>query len=188
MYKKTAFSVLLMLFTVALLDGQTSGKSAIEVIMSGYSAKMFTSEPVTDQQLDLIMKCGIKAPSARNSQNWRFTVIKDNDLVGEILRNPAPGNVAIIISGNEVQQPGMNLEFDIALATQNMYIAAQSLGLGAHIYGSPVANINSKKEIFGIPEGCRAVTVLRIGNIDKTVDAVSAASARKKLEEVVNYK
>ena len=148
MYKKTAFSVLLMLFTVALLDGQTSGKSAIEVIMSGYSAKMFTSEPVTDQQLDLIMKCGIKAPSARNSQNWRFTVIKDNGLVGEILRSPAPGNVAIIISGNEVQQPGMNLEFDIALATQNMYIAAQSLGLRGTYLRQPCCKYKFEKGDF----------------------------------------
>jgi len=130
----------------------------------------------------------MKAPSARNSQNWRFTVIKDNTLVGEILRGPAPGNVLIIVSGNDVQQPGMNIDFDCALAAQNMYIAAQSLGLGVHIYGSPVANINSKKETFGIPEGCRAVTVLRIGNIDKSVDAVSAASARKKFEEVVIFK
>jgi len=69
-----------------------------------------------------------------------------------------------------------------------MYIAAQSLGLGAYIYGSPIGSINEKKYYFGVPEGCRAVTVLRIGNIDKTVDAVSAASARKKLEEVVIYK
>lgn len=186
---KTVLSVFLILFVgTGILRSQTTGNSTIDLIMSGYSAKMFTTEPVTDQQLDLILKCGIKAPSARNSQNWRFTVIKDNALVAEIIRSPAPGNVVIIVSGNNVQQPGMNLDFDCALATQNMYIAAQSLGLGTHIYGSQVANINSKKETFGIPEGCRAVTVLRIGNIDKSVDAVSAASSRKKFEEVVNYK
>jgi hypothetical protein len=32
------------------------------------------------------------------------------------------------------------------------------------------------------------VVVLRIGNIDKSVDAVSAATPRKKPEEVINYK
>jgi hypothetical protein len=30
--------------------------------------------------------------------------------------------------------------------------------------------------------------VLRIGNTDKTVDAISAATPRKKFEEVVNYR
>ena len=69
-----------------------------------------------------------------------------------------------------------------------MFVAAHGLGLGARIYGSPVANINSKKELFQIPPGFKAVVVLRIGNIDKSVDAVSAATPRMKFEEVVNYK
>jgi hypothetical protein len=63
-----------------------------------------------------------------------------------------------------------------------MYIAAQSLGPGAHIYAGPVADINTNlKEILGIPADYKAVTVLRTGNIDKSVDAVSAASTRKNL-------
>ena len=56
------------------------------------------------------------------------------------------------------------------------------------IYGGPTGNINSKKELFQIPSGYKALIVLRIGNVDKSVDAVSAASPRKKFEEVVNYK
>jgi hypothetical protein len=44
------------------------------------------------------------------------------------------------------------------------------------------------KQILEIPYGYRVVSVLRVGNIDKSVDAVSSASTRKKLEEVVNYK
>lgn len=189
MYRKSLlFCILVFLAGTTILRSQTTGNTVTDVILTGYSAKMFSPEPVSDKDLDLILKCGMKAPSARNTQNWRFTVIRDNAVVSEILRGPAPGNVAIIVSGNEVHQPGANLDFDIALATQNMYIAAQSLGLGAHIYWSPLGDINAKKEAFGIPEGCRAVTVLRIGNVDKSVDAVSAASTRKKFEEVVNFK
>ena len=47
---------------------------------------------------------------------------------------------------------------------------------------------NSNKELFQIPTGYNAVVFLRIGNIDKSVDAVSAASPRKTIDEVVNYK
>lgn len=189
MYKKTALSVLLVLFAgTSLLKGQTTGNNAIDAIMSGYSAKMFSSEPVSDKDLDFIIKCGIKAPSARNSQMWKFTVVKDNALIGEIVRNSVPGNIVIIVSGAEAQQQGINVNFDCALATENMHVAAQSLGLGAHIYTGPVGNINTKKEAFGISEGFKAVSVLRIGHLDKSVDAVSSASTRKKIEEVVNYK
>ena len=101
---------------------------------------MFTTNPVSDNDIDLIVKCGMKAPSGMNRQPWRF---------------------------------------------KNMYVAAQGLGLGAHIYARPVGNINTK---LGIPDDYQAVTVLRVGSIDKSVDAVSAASTRKKPEEVVNYK
>ena len=73
-------------------------------------------------------------------------------------------------------------------STESMFVAAHSLGLGARIYGSPTGNINSKKEQFQIPSGYKVDMVLRIGNIDKSVDAVLAATPRKKFEEVVNYK
>ena len=69
-----------------------------------------------------------------------------------------------------------------------MFIAWNGLGLGAHIYGSPAGKINSSKELFQIHEGYNAVVALRIGNADKSVDAVSAASPRKTADEVINYK
>jgi nitroreductase len=189
MYKKTIASVLLVLFSgFVILSAQTSGNSPIEVILKGYSAKLFTAVPVSESDIDLIVKCGMKAPSGRNFQPWKFTVIKDQAMTGEILQNITPGNILIVVSGQE-KQDGTVDPFDCALATENMYLAAQALGLGAHIYAGPVANINTNwKEKLGIPVGFRAVTVIRIGNIDKNVDAVSAASTRKKPEEVVNYR
>lgn len=125
MCRKIIYTLLLVLLPGTIpVNAQETGNSTIDIIMSGYSAKAFTS-----------------------------------------------------------------VDFDCALATQNMYIAAQSLGLGAHIYGSPAKDINStKKQALGIPDDYRAVTILRIGHIDKNVDATSSASSRKKMEDMVNYK
>jgi nitroreductase len=189
--KREAFVLVSFVLSLAtgLLSGQTTGNSVTDVILSGYTVRKFTTEPVTDSNIELILKCGLKAPSARNSQLWKFTVVKDNSLIGEIIPNSTAGNVLIIVSGQGSVQQGMNVDFDCALATENMFIAAQSLGLGAHIYTGPVGNINSaKKQALAIPEGYRVISVLRVGNIDKNIDAVSSASTRKKLEEVVNYK
>jgi len=175
------------LFAVSKLFGQVSDNCVVNVILSGYSERAYTSVPVTDQQLDLILKCGIKAPSGRNIQPWKFTVIKDDSTTKKIINNVVPGNVLIIISGIE-SESGTTPDFDCGLATESMFIAAHSLGLGARIYGGPVGNINSQKELFQIPSGYKAVMILRIGNVDKSVDAVSAATPRKKPEEVINYK
>lgn len=189
MYKKSLISVLVVLLAGTLtMKSQSSGNKVIDVIMSGYSAKMFITKAVSDSEIDLIVRCGIKAPSARNKQLWKFTVIRDSAVIKEAIPNITPGNILICISGPEDAQ-GMNIDFDCALATENMYIAAQSLGLGAHIYTGPVNNINStKRQLLEIPAGYRVVSVLRVGNIDKSVDATSSASARKKPEEVVNYR
>jgi hypothetical protein len=93
----------------------------------------------------------------------------------------------IVVSGIEGED-GTTPDFDCGLATQRMFVAVFSLVLGARIYGGPVGIINSNKELFQIPSGYKAVVALRIGNIDKTIDAVSAASPRKTPEEVINYR
>lgn len=186
---KTSLALLLMaILTVGQLNGQLTGNSVTDAILSGYSVKNYSSVPVTDQQLDLILKCGIKSPSSQNKQPWKFTVIRDEATMKEIIDNVVPGNILIVISGVESTQGGSTPDFDCGLATHSMFVAAEGLGLGARIYGSPVRNINLKREAYQIPAGYKAVIVLRIGNINKGVDAVSGASPRKPAEEVINYK
>jgi len=185
---KIKLSLIIVAFlAISKLYGQVSDNCVTNIILSGYSEREYMTEPVTDQQLDLILKCGIKAPSGRNNQPWKFTVVNDEATMKEAINNVVPGNVLIIISGAE-SQSGTTPDFDCGLATESMFIAAHSLGLGARIYGSPVGNINSKKDLFQIPSGYKAVAVLRIGNVDKNTDAVSSATPRKSSEEVVNYK
>jgi len=176
------------LFASSQLFGQTPERGVVDVILKSYSERAYTTVPVTDQQLDQVLRCGIKAPSGNNRQPWKFTVVKDEADMKEAIKDVVPGNVLIIVSGAEGQNGAGPDLFGCGLATESMFIAAHGLGLGARIYGGPVANINSKKDLFQIPVGYRAVMVLRIGNVDKSVDAVSAASPRKNTEEVINYK
>ena len=83
----------------------------------------------------------------------------------------------------------MNADIDCALASAYMYIAAQSLGLAAHLYRSPISGINENlKGELDIPEAYQAILVMKMANIDSDVDGVSSASARKDLKEFVSYK
>jgi nitroreductase len=166
---------------------QSTTKNITDFILSTYSAKNFTVLQVNDSDIEEIINCGIKAPSARNSQLWKFTVVKDIELERKVISNITEGNVLIIISGSEEKPAGIDVVFDCALATENMYIAAQGLGLGAHIYTGPIDGINKnfKKELK-IPEGYKAIAVLRIGSVEAGVDITSAASKRKVYNEVVN--
>jgi len=178
--------IVIVFFTACGLYGQISGNCAANTMLAAFSEKAYSSEPVTDQQLVLILKCGIKAPSARNKQPWKFTVIKDEAVMKEIINDAVLSNVLVVISGIE-SESGTTPDFDCGLAAENMFLAAHGLGLGARIYGSPVGKINSRKDSLQIPSGYTAVVVLRIGNVDKSVDAVTAATPRKNTEEIINY-
>ncbi len=186
---KTRTTLLLFILIIAsakFAGAQPTGNAVTDQLLSAYSPKNFTTEPVTDQQVDLILKCGIKAPSGRNIQPWRFTVVRDEATMKEVIGNVVAGNVLILVSGLE-SESGKTPDFDCGLATENMFIAATSLGLGARIYGGPAGAANTKREALQIPAGYKIVMILRVGNIDKSIDAVSGASPRKGLEEVVNY-
>lgn len=178
--------IIFVFFTASTLHGQFTENCVAKTLLASFSEKEYSSEPVTDQQLDLILKCGIKAPSARNKQPWKFTVIGEETVMKEIIDNAIPGNVLIVISGIESEN-GITPDLDCGLAAENMFIAAHGLGLGARLYSGPVEKINSRKEKMQIPSGYKAVVILRIGNADKSVDAVSSASTRYNPEEVINY-
>lgn len=169
--------------------GQDKGSCVTDMILSSYSSRNFNSTPLTKDQINLVLQCGIKSPSARNSQPWKYTVVLDNSLAKKIVQDALPGNAVIVISGPEVVNEGMNPDIDCSLTTAYMYVAAQSLGLAAHLYTSPVRNTNENlKEELGIAEGYRAIIVLKIGNTDSYVDGISSASARNDLQEVVTFK
>jgi nitroreductase len=165
---------------------QTAGNPVTDLLLSAWSPRNYTVVPVTDQQIEMILQCGIKAPSSRNGQPWHFTVLKNEAVMKEIIPNITPGNVIIVLSG-KVSQAGTTPDFDCGLATQNMFVAASSMGLGARIYGGPIAAARDRREALQIPKGFTPVIMLRVGNIEKSTDAVSGASPRKAEEEIVNW-
>ncbi|HNY14250.1 MAG TPA: nitroreductase family protein [Bacteroidales bacterium] len=176
---------LMLYMTIQVTSGQSTGNPLTDMILSAYSPRNYTTEAVTDQQVDIILKCGIKAPSARNNQPWHFTVVKNEALVKEIIPAAVAGNVLFVISGKE-SETGTTPDFDCGLTTENMFLGATALGLGARIYGSPVATAIKLREKLQIPAGFKPVIILRTGNIEKTTDASSGATPRKSSEEMVN--
>ena len=168
-------------------DSMRTDSSVLELILNSYSPRNFSSVPVSMGDLEVILKCGIKAPSAGNRQPWKFIVVRDFAVMQQMIASVTEGNVLIAVCGPEAQA-NSTVDFDCGLATENMTIAAQSLGLGARIYAGPTANINATmKQTLQMPDGYRAVAVLRVGYVENVNDAVSAATPRNSYEEVVTF-
>jgi len=51
--------------------------AAIKIIQDRRSIREFTDEPVSDEDLDMILEAARQAPSGENAQPWRFIIVKD---------------------------------------------------------------------------------------------------------------
>ncbi|MDR1398779.1 MAG: nitroreductase family protein [Treponema sp.] len=183
--KKQCVIYVLFLTALSSLAAQATSNLGMKPILEHYAASNFIAGAVSKGDLDLIVKAGVRAPSASNRQPWHFTVIQSYDLVKQIMPSAVEGNVLIVVS-----VPGTGWEiFDGGLATESMYLAAQALGYGSRIYtGGRDALNNRFKAALGLPSGYSALGLVRIGRVAAGIDAISAASSRKSVDAVVSYK
>jgi len=165
---------------------QNSSNATVDLLTTTGSNKKFSERAIDSTGLDLILKSGINAPSARNRQPWRFSVLKETEKTKKLISGIKKGNVIIIVSGTEDAAKECSVDFDCALATENMFIAAKSLGLAARIYTGPIPKVKKDKNLYKIPDGYCPVAILRIGNSDDDTDAITSASSKKSFSEIVN--
>jgi nitroreductase len=110
----------------------------IETINSRRSIRSYTDQQIPKETIELLLTAAMNAPSACNQQIWHFIVVTDRDKLEQLskfhdgVKYVKSASVAIIICG----EPGAAiLDYywvdDCAAATQNLLLAAHSLGLGA---------------------------------------------------------
>jgi len=182
--------IIVSMITVGCLQlaaQEISGSAS--VILNHYSARNFLTGALPAADLNAIIQAGVRAPSAANQQPWHFTIVRTLSLAQKIIPQTVEGNVLIVISAAGDGKTNTREIIDCSLTTQSIYLAAQALGHGSRIYTGPINNLNSNlKGELGLPAGHNAVAIVRVGRVQPGVDAVSAASARKKAEELVTYK
>ena len=107
---------------------------ALTAIFTRRSVRKYTEEVLTDEQKKILLKAGLYAPSAKNLQPARFIAIDDRKVLDEI-NNAHPyakmileAPFAIVVCGDTTVNPDQ-WHIDCSAATQNILIAAKSMGL-----------------------------------------------------------
>jgi nitroreductase len=163
----------------------------LKAIKSRRTIRRFKPNPIDAEMLQLILEAGRWAPSFSNLQPWKFIVIRNQELKNELDKaaresvlhlgiHEAPA--VILVCVDRRIDPLHAIEAGAA-ATQNMTLAACSLGLGAGwigIWGTEAEA--SIQKIFKLPETIRVVSLLPIGIPDE-----SPQGERKPLEELTQY-
>lgn len=111
------------------------------IIFKRTSVRKYTDQPVTKEQIEMLMRAGMAAPSAKNVQPWEFIVIQNKETMLKITEfHPYSAmlkgaQLIIVVCGNESKIKIGDVEElwpqDCAAATQNILLEATELGLGS---------------------------------------------------------
>ena len=175
----------------------------LEIIKQRRSVRSYKNEQIKDEELQAILEAGLYAPNA-GDQAWHFTVIQNKELLSKlnlVAKESAKhmgiehleelGNdekfdclygapTLIIVSGNE--QSPVPLEADCAAATQNLLLAAESVGISScWIFFVTLAFYSSQgselRKELKIPEGYKPYYSTVFGYRIDSVDNVSNRKA-----------
>ena len=175
----------------------------LEEIMKRRSGRAFSRKPIPDDMLNSILEAGRWAPSCMNAQASNFIVLREPDVLAKAHEALSRGNafaktapVMIVVAAREdAGCPAHGLPYfamDVGLAVENMLLQAVHLGLMGH----PTAGWNESqlKEVLGIPEEYRIVTVAFFGyeGDPEMLDEYNRARekaprTKKELSEIVHW-
>ncbi|MDR3184620.1 MAG: nitroreductase family protein [Prevotellaceae bacterium] len=115
-------------------------KDTLTIISQRKSVRHFTGREVSDGQIEVLLRAAMAAPSAKNKQVWEFVVINERSLLDRLAallpyaRMLTQSPVAIVVCGDLSKHTGesaLNWVSDCSAASENLLLAAESLGLGA---------------------------------------------------------
>lgn len=102
------------------------------------SDRVYTDQPITPEQRELILKAAFSYPSCRNAQPLNLIVVTDKDQLEKLshvspyARAIANSQVGVVLCADMDKNPALAYDIqDLAAATENMLVEAQDLGLSS---------------------------------------------------------
>lgn len=146
---------------------------AIDVLMTRRSIRQFLPKPLTDHEVDVLLRAAMAAPSAGNQQPWRFVVVSDASRLAELssatpyakMLASAPLGIVVCADTTSEKHPGYWVQ-DCSAAVQNMLLAAHSVGLGGVWVGVyPIAErVEAVSGLCALPEGIVPLAMVAVGH------------------------
>ncbi len=179
----------------------TDGEKMLELIVGRQSDRRYSEKPVEKEKIDRIIEAGRMAPSACNTQPWKFIVVDDPELVGKIavacaaklmgmnsFVAQAPVLIVIIREkpnfsskvGATIKNKDYSL-IDIGISSENICLQAKAEGIGSCIIGW--FDEDQLRKILSIPRSKRVELVITLGYSLSELKI----KKRKPIKEVVSY-
>jgi len=136
--------------------------------------RVYKDKPVPEDMIKTLLRAGMYAPSAMNSQPWEFLIMQDNEkkeAVSKLISywsmlKKAP--LGILVMANRNGYRASTKEFfvqDCAASTQNILLAAEAQGLGGVWLGlyPKMDKMQEIRKIYSIPDHIIPFSLMSIG-------------------------
>ena len=153
----------------------------LDAIFGRRSIRSYTDEAVSEDDVKLLLKAAMAAPTARASREMRYIVVDDRallDRIAELCHNAGMAGKAplgILVCADHAAEiaPGY-WQQDCAAAIENMLLAAHGIGLGAVWTGSYPREERVKiyAELFKTPENVTPLGFVVIGHPSKAKEPI----------------
>jgi nitroreductase len=160
----------------------------LKAIYRRRSIREYTTDPVDRELLLQIVEAGLWAPSGLNNQPWRFVIVRDDDMRGQLAEQTHYGHIVRAAKGLIVVYLDKEAMYDpvkdhqsAGACIQNMLLAAEALGLGAVWLGQILKNKRDVNRILGLDSRMDLMAVVAIGHPLHR----NQRSQRKQLQEVI---
>jgi nitroreductase len=164
-----------------MTDRTPSPRVLVRPLVRVRQMRQFTTEPPTDEELGAIVDAGRWSGSSRNTQPWRFIIVRDRDVLRQIhdaglpqMRSLATALAAIAIVVPDDDDP-LSHAYDEGRAAERMLIAASFLGLGAAIAWAVPSIRDLVGSLLAVPKGWLVRTLVVVGH--PTAEALAPKSA-----------
>ena len=167
--------------------------NVFEAIKTRRSIRKFTDEPVSEAQIETILRAAMAAPSAGNQQPWHFIVMDDKKVLEKVstlspyVKFAAKSPLSIMVVGDrELEKFPGNWMLDCSAAIQNLLLAAHAEGLGCCWCGlwPEEDRVVAARELIGAPASAVPLAVLVLGHPSQNLpvqDRFDASRVHKNL-------
>lgn len=147
--------------------------NVFDAIKNRRSVRSFSDKAIPQATLEKMYQALRYAPSACNLQPWRFVVVTDQRLRGELAKAAndqlwlAQAPVVIVACGLQDQAYkkmggyGNSVEIDIAIALDHLTLAAVEEGLGTCWIGA--FKEEDVKKLLNVPKNVKVVAMIPLG-------------------------
>lgn len=156
------------------MQSSNNAKAVYDCILTRTSVRQFTAAPISEAQIDTLLRAAMAAPSAVNKQPWEFVVITDRatlDTIGSRFPNTRISSnvqVAFALCGNLHNALESHPDYwihDVSACAENLLLAAHSMGLGAVWCGIyPTDRVAGVQEILHLPDYILPLCIIPVGH------------------------